>query len=65
MVTPFPYVKLARVLRLPLWLWVVPAICAMVSVPGTFVAVVGAYLVSGPVLWLLQRRDHDARPALA
>jgi CDP-diacylglycerol--serine O-phosphatidyltransferase len=65
MVTPFPYVKLARVLRLPLWLWVVPAICAMVSVPGTFVAVVGAYLVSGPVLWLLHRRDHDARPALA
>jgi len=65
MVTPFPYVKLARVLRLPLWLWVVPAICAMVSVPGTFVAVVGAYLVSGPILWLLQRRDHDARPALA
>jgi Phosphatidylserine synthase len=65
MVTPFPYVKLARVLRLPLWLWVVPAICAMVSVPGTFVAVVATYLVSGPILWLLHRRDHDARPALA
>jgi Phosphatidylserine synthase len=65
MVTPFPYVKLARVLRLPLWLWVVPAICAMVSVPGTFVAVVGAYLLSGPILWLVQRRDHDPRPALA
>ena len=65
MVTPFPYVKLARVLRLPLWVWVVPAICAMISVPGTFVAVAGGYLVSGPVLWLLHRRDRDPRPALA
>jgi CDP-diacylglycerol--serine O-phosphatidyltransferase len=65
MVTPFRYVKLGRVLRLPLWLWVVPAICAMISVPGTFVAIVGGYLVSGPILWLLQRRDHDPRPALA
>jgi len=63
MVTPFPYVKLGRVLRLPLWVWVVPAICAMISVPGTFVAVVGGYLVSGPVLWLLRRRGN--RPALA
>lgn len=65
MVTPFPYVKLGRVLRLPLWLWVVPAICAMISVPGTFVAIVGGYLVSGPILWLLHRRHDDPRPALA
>lgn len=65
MVTSFPYAKLARVLRLPLWLWAAPAICAMVSVPGTFVAIVGGYLVSGPVLWLLHRRDQDPRPALA
>ena len=48
-------------LRLPLWLWVVPAICAMISVPGTFVAIVGGYLVSGPLLWLRHRRH----PALA
>jgi CDP-diacylglycerol--serine O-phosphatidyltransferase len=65
MVTSFPYLKFGRVLRLPLWVWVVPAICAMISVPGTFVAVAGGYLVSGPILWLLHRRDHDARPALA
>jgi CDP-diacylglycerol--serine O-phosphatidyltransferase len=62
MVSSFPYVKLAKVLRLPLWLWVVPAICAMISVPGTFLAVVGGYLVSGPVLWLF-RRNRGARPA--
>ena len=53
MVSGFPYAKLARVLRLPLWLWVLPAICALISVPGTFAAVVGGYLVSGPLLWLV------------
>jgi CDP-diacylglycerol--serine O-phosphatidyltransferase len=65
MVTSFPYLKLGRVLRLPLWLWVVPAIGAMISVPATFVAIVGGYLASGPVLWLLRRRDQDSRAALA
>ena len=66
MVSSFPYVKLARILRLPLWVWVFPAICAMISVPGTFVAIVGGYLVSGPLIWLFRRGQHrDARPALA
>jgi len=55
MVTTFPYVKLVWVLRLPLWLWVVPAIAAMISVPATFIAIVGGYLVSGPLLWLYRR----------
>jgi CDP-diacylglycerol--serine O-phosphatidyltransferase len=54
MVTSFPYAKLVRVLRLPLWMWVFPAICAMVSVPGTFAVIVGSYLLSGPALWLIQ-----------
>jgi len=61
MVSSFPYAKLVRVLRLPLWLWVVPAICAMISIQATFAAVVGGYLISGPVLALVHRR----RPALA
>ncbi|HEY7224249.1 MAG TPA: CDP-alcohol phosphatidyltransferase family protein [Micromonosporaceae bacterium] len=64
MVTPFPYLKLARIMRLPAWVWVVPAISVMITVAGTFVAVVSLYLVSGPVLWLLQRR-RGPRPALA
>jgi CDP-diacylglycerol--serine O-phosphatidyltransferase len=64
MVTPFPYLKLGRVLRLPLWVWVVPAICAMISVWGTFLGIVCVYLVSGPVLWLVRRRAN-ARPAVA
>jgi CDP-diacylglycerol--serine O-phosphatidyltransferase len=65
MVTAFPYVKLGRILRLPPWVWVVPAIGAMVSLPGTFAAMAGGYLVSGPVLWLLHRRGRNPRPALA
>lgn len=61
MVTSFPYAKLASIIRLPMWLWVVPAICAMISVPFTFAAAVGVYLISGPVVWL----RHRQRPALA
>jgi CDP-diacylglycerol--serine O-phosphatidyltransferase len=56
MVTTFPYAKLVRVMRLPLWLWVFPAICAMISVPGTFAAVVAGYVASGPLLWLVHHR---------
>jgi CDP-diacylglycerol---serine O-phosphatidyltransferase len=52
------------VFRLPMWLWVVPAICAMISVPGTFAAVVGGYLASGPILWIY-RRGQGSRPAHA
>lgn len=56
MVTSFPYAKLASVLRLPLWFWVAPAVCAMISVPATFAGVVGAYLISGPLVWAYQHR---------
>jgi CDP-diacylglycerol--serine O-phosphatidyltransferase len=64
MVSTFPYVKLARLLRLPLWVWSVPAIGAMISLPGTFIAIAGGYLISGPVVWLVRRRRADtALPA--
>jgi CDP-diacylglycerol--serine O-phosphatidyltransferase len=64
MVSSFPYAKLVRVVRLPLWFWVLPAICAMISLPGTFALVVGGYLVSGPARWVLRtRRRLTARPA--
>jgi CDP-diacylglycerol--serine O-phosphatidyltransferase len=60
MVTSFPYVKLARLFRLPLWLWAFPAICAMISLPVTFATMVALYLVSGPVLWMYFRRRRVA-----
>jgi CDP-diacylglycerol--serine O-phosphatidyltransferase len=61
MVSGFPYAKLVRVLRLPPWLFLLPAVCALISVQGTFLAVIIGYLLSGPVLWVVLRR----RPALA
>lgn len=50
MVTSFPYAKLARVLYLPPWLWIVPAVGAYISVPVAFAAIVTAYVLSGPLL---------------
>ncbi len=58
MVTSFPYAKVAQVVRLPLWVWLAPAMVAMVNLSAAFVLVVCAYLVSGPVLWLVRRHDE-------
>jgi CDP-diacylglycerol--serine O-phosphatidyltransferase len=55
MVSGFPYAKLARLLRLPPWVFVVPVVGAMIDFRVTFVAVVLTYLASGPLIWLRQR----------
>ncbi|WP_433067045.1 CDP-alcohol phosphatidyltransferase family protein [Dactylosporangium sp. CS-033363] len=55
MVSSFPYAKLARLLKLPPWLLVLPVVGALVDYQVTFVVVVFAYLVSGPLLWLKHR----------
>jgi CDP-diacylglycerol--serine O-phosphatidyltransferase len=57
MVSSFPYAKLGRLVKLPPWLLVLPVIGALVDYRVTFVAVVLAYLVSGPVLWLRHRHQ--------
>jgi hypothetical protein len=63
MVTSFPYVKLARVLRLPLWVWVFPAICAYDQRAGHVRRRGRGYLVSGPLIWLLRNgRTADNLP---
>ena len=56
MVSSFPYAKLARVVKLPPWLWLVPIVGALVEPRMTFVLIVATYLVSGPVLWMRARR---------
>jgi CDP-diacylglycerol--serine O-phosphatidyltransferase len=56
MVSSFPYAKLARLMKLPPWLWLLPLVGAFVDPRLTFVLLVGAYLVSGPVLWVRTRR---------
>jgi CDP-diacylglycerol--serine O-phosphatidyltransferase len=56
MVSSFPYAKLARLVKLPPWLWLAPVVGALVDIRLTFALVVVGYLISGPVLWLHQRR---------
>jgi CDP-diacylglycerol--serine O-phosphatidyltransferase len=56
MVSSFPYAKLARLVKMPPWLWVLPIVGALVDVRLTFALVVVGYLISGPLLWLHQRK---------
>jgi CDP-diacylglycerol---serine O-phosphatidyltransferase len=56
MVSSFPYVKLAQLIKLPPWLLVVPVVGALIDVRLTFGLIVLAYLSSGPLLWLHRRR---------
>ena len=56
MVSSFPYAKLARIAKLPPWLWLLPLAGTLLDARVTFALVVVGYLVSGPLLWLRQRR---------
>jgi CDP-diacylglycerol--serine O-phosphatidyltransferase len=56
MVSSFPYAKLARLVKLPPWLWLLPFVGALIDVRLTFALAVVGYLVSGPLLWLRLRR---------
>ena len=60
MVSSFPYPTLARLLRLPPWLWLLPLAGTLVDRRLTFLALVAAYLASGPALWLHRRRTAVA-----
>jgi CDP-diacylglycerol--serine O-phosphatidyltransferase len=56
MVSSFPYAKLARIVKLPPWVWLAPVVGALIDPRLTFVAAVLAYLASGPVMWVKTRR---------
>ncbi len=51
MVSSFPYAKLAKVVRLPLWLLILPVLGIVANMQITFGLIVLAYLVSGPFIW--------------
>src|SRR5581483_12417677 len=55
MVSSFPYAKLARIAKMPPWLWLVPVVGLLIDYRLTFAALVLAYLASGPVLWFRER----------
>ncbi len=65
MVSSFPYAKLARLVKLPPWLWVLPVVGALVDVRLTFALVVVGYLVSGPLLWLQPAQAPDVHERAA
>ena len=56
MVSSFPYAKLAKIVRMPAWIWLAPIVGALIDARLTFVFLVAAYLVSGPVMWLKAKR---------
>jgi CDP-diacylglycerol--serine O-phosphatidyltransferase len=55
MVSSFPYAKVARLVKLPPWLWLLPIVGALVDPRLTFAAIVLGYVASGPMLWVRQR----------
>ncbi|MBB5871561.1 CDP-diacylglycerol--serine O-phosphatidyltransferase [Allocatelliglobosispora scoriae] len=59
MVSSFPYAKLVKVFKLPPWMLLLVLFGAMFSAKLTFGLVVLAYLVSGPLLWLHQRKQQQ------
>jgi CDP-diacylglycerol--serine O-phosphatidyltransferase len=60
MVSSFPYAKLARIARLPIWLWFAAAVGAFMDYRITFAALVTLYLASGPLVWLRDRQRQRA-----
>jgi CDP-diacylglycerol--serine O-phosphatidyltransferase len=56
MVSSFPYAKIAKVVKLPPWLWLMPIFTALIDPRLSFVVVVAGYLASGPFLWLKGKR---------
>ncbi|WP_433833746.1 CDP-alcohol phosphatidyltransferase family protein [Actinoplanes sp. CA-015351] len=56
MVSSFPYAKLARIVKLPPWLLLLPVVGALIEPRMAFVLIVATYLASGPVLWMRDKR---------
>ncbi len=55
MVSSFPYAKLAKVIKLPPTLFLLPLVGLVWNTEVTFGLLVLVYLISGPVLWARQR----------
>ena len=60
MVSFFPYMKLAQVRRLPLWLYITAIVSAVINLPVTILMVATAYICSGPILWIRQKRESKS-----
>lgn len=56
MVSSFPYLKVGALLRAPRWLLPLLAVAVALDHTTTLGLLVGAYLLSGPLLWARQKR---------
>jgi CDP-diacylglycerol--serine O-phosphatidyltransferase len=60
MVSSFPYLKIGALCRAPRWLLPLLAVAIALDPTTTLGLLVGAYLVSGPLLWARQKRGIAA-----
>jgi CDP-diacylglycerol--serine O-phosphatidyltransferase len=60
MVSSFPYLKFGSLRRIPKWLLPVGAVVVALDPSTTLGFLVGAYLLSGPLLWARQKRGIAA-----
>ena len=56
MVSSFPYLKIGALKRVPKWLLPLGAVAVALDPATTLGLLVGAYLLSGPLLWARQKR---------
>ncbi len=60
MVSAFPYFKPTQLRRVPVWVVIVVLIGCAVNLGATILLVASAYMFSGPVLWVRERRQRMA-----
>ncbi|SHN35744.1 CDP-alcohol phosphatidyltransferase family protein [Cryptosporangium aurantiacum] len=60
MVSSFPYLKIGALRRVPRWLLPLAAVAVVLDPTTTLGLLVGAYLLSGPLLWARQKRGITA-----
>ncbi|WP_035857762.1 CDP-alcohol phosphatidyltransferase family protein [Cryptosporangium arvum] len=60
MVSSFPYLKIGALKRVPKWLLPVGAVAVALDPVTTLGLLIGAYLLSGPLLWARQKRGITA-----
>ncbi|MCR4784339.1 MAG: CDP-alcohol phosphatidyltransferase family protein [bacterium] len=55
MVSSLPYPKLTKMTWVPKWLWALPVVVALFSLPGSAYFFCGLYLVSGPIYYFINK----------
>lgn len=59
MVCKLPYPKVTKITWLPKWAWLTPVPVALYSLPAAIWIFCSIYLLSGPVFYFLNKRQHS------